>query len=81
MVGDTRVLTLTLRTIDGGILLTRRKLTSDVILVATLADLAAGSLLAVHLEFGAGLTSLVVLGRGGFIKLDGSKGSGYALLH
>ena len=81
MVGDTRVLTLTLRTIDGGILLTRRKLTSDVLLVATLADLAAGGLLAVHLEFGAGLTSLVVLGRSGFIGLDGSEGSGYALLH
>lgn len=81
MVGDTRVLTLTLRTIDGGILLTRRKLTSDVLLVATLADLAAGGLLAVHLEFGAGLTSLVVLGRGGSVGLNCGDGGGYALLH
>ena len=79
--GGTEIHTLTLRTIDGGILLTRHKLASDILLVVTLADLAVGGLLAVHLEFGAGLTSLVVLGRNRFVGLDGSEGSGYALLH
>lgn len=81
MEGGTKILTLTLRTIDRGILLTRHKLTRDVLLAATAADPAAGGLLAVDLEFGAGLTSLVVLGRSGSVRLDGSEGSGYALLH
>lgn len=81
MEGGTKILTLTLRTIDGGILLTRHKLTRDVLLAATAADLAAGGLLAVDLEFGAGLTSLVVLGRSGFVGLDWGDGGGYALLH